>query len=412
MTGSGNTSFRVLQVLVFIIVCHCISFGQLLSCPELNVPSDGATDVSVNTNLEWSSQIGATGYTIRIGTSSGGTEIINDQDLGNITLLNLEANLPPLSDIYISIFPSDGNGINMTCSEFHFTTGMTEVPRCTEIINPRDGDVLVPVNNNITWIRDFTATGYLMTVRESDPNGLLILDNEPVGNGTNYKPPNFRPRTRYYVTITPFNDTGPAENCQAISFTTGDPLPLPDCAEVIFPVNGAIDIPTSTDIRWNPVSGVDGYSISIGTTPNGFDIVNSQDVQANTSFNSLDELPMNKQIYVKVASYKDGEMSESCSLHSFITEGPESVLSEEFIPKFFTPNGDSINDEWRINPPDNISILEILVFDRYGLLLKQLQPAQSWDGTYNGRQLPSGSYWYSVQLADAPQMRGYFALKR
>jgi len=412
LIGSGNTSFRILQALVVAIFFQSSSFGQALSCPDLNVPSDGATDVPVNTNLEWNGVSGASSYTIRIGTTSGGTDIISDRNLGNVTMLNLEADLPPLSDIYISIFPSDTSGTNMSCSEFHFTTGITPVPRCTEIINPRDGDLLVPVNNNITWIRDFTATGYLMTIREGDPDGVFILDNEPVGNGTNYKPPNFKPRTPYYVMITPFNGTGPAENCETIVFTTGDPLPLPDCAEVTFPLNGASNVATDSNIRWNAVAGAEGYLLSIGTTPNGVDLVDNHDVGTDTSFNPTDDFPIGAQIYVKVVSYENGEMSESCPLFSFFTIGPENSLSQDFIPKFFTPNGDSINDEWRINPPDDISILQISVFNRFGLLLKQMRPDQAWDGTLNGQQLPSGSYWYSVQVDNARQIRGYFALKR
>jgi len=391
---------------------HCSGFGQVPSCSELSMPSDGATEVPVDIDLEWSVAMGATGYEIRIGTTSGGNDILDLTGVGNVTLLNLEANLPPLSDIYITILPFNSSGTNMTCSEFQFTTGMTDPPRCTEIINPRDGDVLVPVNNNITWIRDFTATGYLMTVRENDPSGVLILDNYPVGNGTNYKPPNFKPRTVYYVTITPFNESGPAENCQAISFTTGDPLPLPDCAQITSPLNEETDVAVDTDITWNVVDGAEGYLISIGISPNGTDIIDDQDVGIDTSFILPEELPVGTRIYVKVASYKNGERSGTCPSYSFFTEGTEIVQSEEFIPKYFTPNGDSINDEWQINAPEGITILQILVFNRFGMLLKQLQPAQSWDGTFNGQQLPEGSYWYSVQLANAPQMRGYFALKR
>lgn len=408
----GKIFFYKWPLGIALIVLQGFGYGQVLSCPELNTPSDGATDVSVSTDLEWSAISGATGYTIQIGTTSGGGEVLNSQDLGNVTLLSLEADLPPLSDIYISIFPSDTNGVNMTCSEFQFTTGMTQLPRCTEILNPRDGDVLVPVNNNITWIRDFTATGYRMSVVEGDPAGIRILDNVDVGNGTNFKPPNFEPRTTYFVTIVPYNDAGPAENCQAISFTTGDPLPLPDCAEVTFPLNGAANVPVDTNVEWNMVENVDGYSVTIGTTPNGFDIINNQDVGTDTSISLPNEFPMGAQIYIKVAAYKDGEMSASCELHSFETERPEIIQSDEFIPKFFTPNNDGINDEWRVNPPDNVSILQIMVYNRFGLLLKQLQPAQSWDGTFRGRLLPSGSYWYSVEIADAPQIRGYFALKR
>lgn len=401
------------ELLLFILIwLPLMGFGQLPGCSELSTPSDGATEVAVDTDLEWSAALGATAYQIRIGTTSGGNDILELQNLGNVTTLNLESNLPPLSDVYLSIFPANASGTNMTCSEFLFTTGMTEIPRCTEIINPRDGDALVSVNQNITWIRDFTATGYLMTVAEGDPNGILILDNEDVGNGTNYKPPNFKPRTRYYVTITPFNAAGPAENCEAISFTTGDPLPTPDCATILFPANGAVDVPVDVTLEWNTLTGVDGYLLSVGTTASGTDIVNMLDMQENTTYELPDQLAMGTQIYVKVASYKNGEMSESCALHSFFTISTEIPDPKEFIPNFFTPNSDGVNDEWKVSPPENISIRHIRVFDRFGLLLKQMQPFQSWDGTFNGRRLPSGSYWYAVQLDDAPQIKGFFALKR
>ena len=394
------------------MILHCPIFGQVLECPELIVPSDGATDVPVSTNFEWSSVDGATGFIVRIGTTSGGSDILEIQGSGSVTQLNPEADLPPFSDIYITIAPINDDSVNTMCEEFSFTTGMTNIPRCTEIINPRDGDELVPVNQNITWIRDFTATGYLMTVAERDPDGILILDNEPVGNGTNFKPPNFKPRTRYYVTITPFNEAGEAENCQAISFTTGDPLPTPDCADIVFPANGATDIPQDLTIEWTPVADVDGYLLSIGTTLAANDIINNLNMNENTQYELPNELPEGIQIYVKVASYKDGETSESCPSHSFFTIGPEIVEAEDFIPKFFTPNSDGINDEWKIKAPENISVSQIFLFDRYGKLLKELHSSQGWDGTINGRRLPAGSYWYAVRLIDATQIRGFFALKR
>lgn len=401
------------EIVAFLaVMLHCYGFGQVPGCTELSVPTDGDSNASVNTDFEWGVAQDATGYIIDVGTSPGGRDILDQEDLGNVTVYNSDTNLPPLVDIYVTIYPYNENGINTTCAEIHFTTGSTVLPRCTEIINPRDGDALVPVNQNITWVRDFTATGYLMTVAEGDPNGVLILDNENVGNGTNFKPPNFKPRTRYYVTITPFNEAGAAENCQTITFTTGDPLPTPDCATVISPANGAVDVPVDAVIEWETVTGVEGYLLSIGTVQSGTDIVNNLDMGENTEYELPDQLPIGTQIYVKVASYQNGEMSESCSLHSFFTVRPEIPESNEFIPKFFTPNSDGVNDEWKVSPPENITIRQIRVFDRFGLLLKQMEPFQGWDGTYNGRRLPSGSYWYAVQLSDAPQIRGFFALKR
>lgn len=85
------------------------------------------------------------------------------------------------------------------------------------------------------------------------------------------------------------------------------------------------------------------------------------------------------------------------------------------IPTFFTPNGDGIHDFWNIkgvnsnlNAKTNISI-----FDRYGKLLKQLNPnSEGWDGNFTDQQLPADDYWYSIQLEDGRVFKGHFALKR
>ena len=69
--------------------------------------------------------------------------------------------------------------------------------------------------------------------------------------------------------------------------------------------------------------------------------------------------------------------------------------------KFFTPNGDGIHDNWRI-----LGIREdfqpnsrVYIFDRYGKLLKELDPVtEGWDGTYLGRPMPQTDYWFRVFL--------------
>ncbi|MFP5438772.1 MAG: T9SS type B sorting domain-containing protein [Bacteroidia bacterium] len=92
-------------------------------------------------------------------------------------------------------------------------------------------------------------------------------------------------------------------------------------------------------------------------------------------------------------------------------------------PKFFTPNADGYNDYWNITGmtqaryPD----AKIMIFDRYGKLLKQIRPAQGaidtsgWDGTYNGHPLPSDDYWFSIEFTENGIKREYkahFAMKR
>lgn len=83
--------------------------------------------------------------------------------------------------------------------------------------------------------------------------------------------------------------------------------------------------------------------------------------------------------------------------------------------KYFTPNGDGTNDFWQIKGID-ASIQpnsNIIIYDRYGKLLKQVSPLSSgWDGTFNGEQMPSDDYWFRVMLQDGREFMGHFTLKR
>jgi gliding motility-associated-like protein len=55
----------------------------------------------------------------------------------------------------------------------------------------------------------------------------------------------------------------------------------------------------------------------------------------------------------------------------------------------------------------------IYIFDRYGKLLNQLNPAgPGWDGTFNNQPLPSDDYWFTIKLEDGREAKGHFALKR
>ena len=84
-------------------------------------------------------------------------------------------------------------------------------------------------------------------------------------------------------------------------------------------------------------------------------------------------------------------------------------------PIFFTPNGDYANQLWQIEGISNnfLPVSPIYIYDRYGRLLKQLDPLSSgWDGTLNGKPLVSSDYWFKVTLHDGKMLKGHFAIKR
>jgi gliding motility-associated-like protein len=93
----------------------------------------------------------------------------------------------------------------------------------------------------------------------------------------------------------------------------------------------------------------------------------------------------------------------------------DNVLVIDY-PKFFTPNNDTYNDTWNIFSLRDVLNARILIFDRYGKLLKEISPSGSgWDGTYIGQPMPANDYWFTVDYTelDIPKkFKSHFSLKR
>ncbi|WP_333877902.1 T9SS type B sorting domain-containing protein [Flavobacterium sp.] len=113
---------------------------------------------------------------------------------------------------------------------------------------------------------------------------------------------------------------------------------------------------------------------------------------------SLDNGPFQESnVYTNLSS---GVHQVSITDVNNCTDVTKSVMVLGY-PNFFTPNGDGANDFWNIYYFDNQPNAKIYVFDRYGKLLTQLSPqSPGWDGTYNGKLLPSTDYWFMVEFKD------------
>lgn len=136
------------------------------------------------------------------------------------------------------------------------------------------------------------------------------------------------------------------------------------------------------------VSGSGNYEFSL-------DGINYQD---NSLFSNLEE--GDYQVYVRD---KNG-----CGI----------ATTDFFIlsyPKYFTPNGDGINDYWNIKNLEkrNLSNSKIYIFDRYGKLIHQISSEKlGWNGSFNGQNLPATDYWFILELTNGKTVKGHFSLIR
>ncbi len=122
--------------------------------------------------------------------------------------------------------------------------------------------------------------------------------------------------------------------------------------------------------------------------------------------------------------YQDSSLFENVSFgfHTVYVRDIENdcgivneIVSVIGFPKFFTPNGDTYNPTWQVKgiSRDFQPNSQVLIFDRYGKLLAEIDPLGSgWDGTFNGFNMPASDYWFSVTLEDGRIFKNHFALKR
>jgi gliding motility-associated-like protein len=90
------------------------------------------------------------------------------------------------------------------------------------------------------------------------------------------------------------------------------------------------------------------------------------------------------------------------------------VVKDFIVPNVFSPNKDGINDFWKIDNLELYPSHRIEVFNRYGqMLFETTDYSKPWDGTYKGKELPVGTYYYIIELGGARQpKKGYVTIIR
>lgn len=67
----------------------------------------------------------------------------------------------------------------------------------------------------------------------------------------------------------------------------------------------------------------------------------------------------------------------------------------------FTPNNDGINDTWNLDF-SNYNEVNLVIFNKWGSEIVSFNDLVfSWDGTFEGNDLPAGTYYYIIQLTES-----------
>ena len=75
-----------------------------------------------------------------------------------------------------------------------------------------------------------------------------------------------------------------------------------------------------------------------------------------------------------------------------------------YLPTAFTPNGDGLNDIFRLPPNTAVSLNEFSVFNRWGIkIFTTKNTGTGWDGTIGGKPCAPGTYIYRVSGKNGSQ---------
>lgn len=102
-------------------------------------------------------------------------------------------------------------------------------------------------------------------------------------------------------------------------------------------------------------------------------------------------------------------MAQNDTLTAHFEAVPEEVRPNPmvFVPNTFTPNGDVVNEVFRVVANSDVVGGEYYIFDRWGELIYSASNLDdTWDGRMAGKTVPSGVYNYVVKYTYLPEKKG------
>ena len=172
------------------------------SCTAFTYPTNGSTVPGGTAGFTWTGVENASSYKVTIGTTAGGSDVVNTSVIGSLNILNVA--LMANTTYYAKIVPTNNAGDAVGCQEITFTTNST-VGHC--------GPLTSSAPTAIAPIKSVTFAGVTNT---SDATAVGIGSFPVHQNFTNIEFPVMNNVTTVPLSVTGNNNANPA-NGWAIS---------------------------------------------------------------------------------------------------------------------------------------------------------------------------------------------------
>ena len=309
------------------------------ACVTITSPVDLAENVA-NPTIKWNLSVDATSYKISVGTTAGGTDILNQFSVGNVLSYYL-AQAEAGTTYYVTVYPVNQYGTSTGCTEISFTTcdesgnfsenfdtlASGQIPTCWSRVIASGASVYASVGSSTTsnstpnsislYNSDSVSTSNIMLVSpaisnlSAGTNRLRFFAKngtatEDIQVGTMSNPADASTFTvlqsidinttwaEYNVSFASYTGTNKYIAIRRLSTSTytyvylddinweAIPAVVPTCAANLVATPNTTCGNFATVLTWDAVSSIDGYKLSIGTTAGATDVLNNQVVSTNT----------------------------------------------------------------------------------------------------------------------------------
>ncbi len=172
----------------------------------------------------------------------------------------------------------------------------------------------------------------------------------------------------------------------------------------------------SFEVKENSANGIE-LGIPLVTDPDGTTTFTNWTIVSGNEDGAFAIDPMTGKITVKNNTVLDYERQRTYTLWITVTDGElastkvamtinlidvrENANGNPVIFTSFSPNGDGVNDTWNIPNLNLYPNCEMKLFNSDGIeLFYNKGYTRQWDGTYKGKDMPVGTYFYLVRLND------------
>ncbi|MGC6434211.1 MAG: gliding motility-associated C-terminal domain-containing protein, partial [Crocinitomicaceae bacterium] len=144
-----------------------------------------------------------------------------------------------------------------------------------------------------------------------------------------------------------------------------------------------------------------GSSISLSASGSG---IVSWDWSPSTSLDNPYIMSPNATPDSTTTYYVVGTDVNGCRDSDSVTVYVEADFSL-VVSNMMTPNGDGKNDTWMVGTIDKYPNTSVIIVNRKGqVLYENNNYDNTWDGTYNGQQLPDGTYYYIITSSSSSKV--------